>query len=144
MMGFGAAIASCMRKFVTFSGRAPRAEYWWFILFSTVVSLVLEWVHTTFSSIADLVFILPQLAVGWRRMHDLGKTGLWNLSPLLGGIPVLLGMMTGIQFFVYVGGAIALLLALYVLYLTIIRGEVGANEYGDDPYNPTADYSVFE
>ncbi len=145
MMGFGAAIASCMRKFVTFSGRAPRAEYWWFILFTTITSVVFDIIQPVIAAILSLVFVLPTLAAGWRRLHDTGKSGLWNLSPLLGLIPIGIGGAADLKFLVYVGFAIFVGLILYVLVLTLTRGDVGANKYGDDPYGPGShDLSVFD
>ena len=39
-MGFGEAVRSCFDKFLTFSGRARRAEYWWFVLFNILGSII--------------------------------------------------------------------------------------------------------
>lgn len=144
MMGFGTAIKTCMRKFVTFSGRAPRAEYWWFILFTTIIGVILELIDPVIAGVANLVFLLPTLSVGWRRMHDIGKTGLWTLAPLLGLIPIFAGVFAMSEIVMYVGIAIFVVLLLYVLYLTIKRGDSGANEYGDDPYGMGSDASVFD
>ena len=145
MMGFGAAVTTCMRKFVTFSGRAPRAEYWWFFLFTSIISVVFEFINANLAAVVNLVFVLPTLAVSWRRLHDLGKSGMWNLAPLLGVIPLGIGIAAGVSFFLYAGGAIAIVLGLYVFYLTIQSGEIGANEFGEDPYGgPSYDASVFD
>ena len=94
-MNFGQAITICMQKYSTFSGRAKRSEFWWFYLFTVLMS----WGGTlvgaaTFgagdsnadlmSSIISLVFLMPTLAVGSRRLHDIGRSGWWQLLMLTG------------------------------------------------------------
>ena len=144
MMGFGTAIKTCMRKYVKFSGRAPRAEYWWFILFTSILGAICDAINVTLGGLVSLIFLLPTLAVGWRRMHDIGKSGLWNLLPILGAIFLLPGILLEMEYLVYAGAAILLGAFLYVLYLTIKRGDVGANEYGADPYGMGSDPTVFD
>lgn len=87
-MNFGQSIAVCFKKYGVFQGRARRSEYWWFQLFSAIVSCVpyLGW-------IAALGLIVPDLAVTWRRMHDLGRhgaTALLQLIPIVGTIIVII------------------------------------------------------
>ena len=84
-------IKVCLRKYVDFSGRATRAEFWWWVLATTVVGIVLgvadSWIDvladrssfTLFGIIFALVVLLPHLAVSARRLHDIGKTGWWQL-----------------------------------------------------------------
>lgn len=89
-MTFTQAITSCLGKYATFSGRATRSEFWWFYLF--VVLLV--WLATIVSTltflddpdaaqllpnIVNLVFAIPIFAAGSRRLHDIGKSGWWQL-----------------------------------------------------------------
>lgn len=94
-MGFDDAVKICLNKYVDFSGRASRAEYWWFILFGVIVGIVMNclgWLGTAGTVIGGLVnlaFFIPTLAVSWRRMHDIGKGGGWwflNFIPLVGWI----------------------------------------------------------
>ena len=98
-MGFGEAIQSVFSKYATFDGRARRSEYWYFTLFQVLVSVVLIALSATglliFSAI-QLAFILatliPNLAVFWRRMHDIGRSGAYyffNLIPFVGLIILL-------------------------------------------------------
>ena len=74
-----------LKKYVVFSGRASRSEFWWFTLISLIVSIVLQVIGgmmdqgTTISSIYSLAVLLPTLAVGTRRLHDIGRTGWWQL-----------------------------------------------------------------
>lgn len=88
-IGFGDAIKICFTKYITFSGRASRAEYWWWFLFSFLVGTVTSMLNDYLSFAASLVLFIPSLAVAWRRMHDIGKGGGWwfiNFIPVVGFI----------------------------------------------------------
>ncbi|WP_425043256.1 DUF805 domain-containing protein [Primorskyibacter sp. S87] len=105
-MTFGTAVRTCFSKFVTFSGRASRAEYWYFFLFIVIwntIAGIIDWqlftqvsetevdgVKTVVATssqpvqtIAGLIVFLPHLAVAWRRMQDTGRSGLYALLPIL-------------------------------------------------------------
>ncbi|MDD7343550.1 MAG: DUF805 domain-containing protein [Bacteroidales bacterium] len=101
-MGFGEAIKVCFNKYADFSGRASRAEFWWFYLFTFLVSLIT-------CGVACLVFLIPQYAVGARRLHDTGRSG-W--LQLLGLVP-------------FVG--------LILIYWWVLEGDQGTNQYGGKP-----------
>ncbi len=83
------AVKTCFTKYAEFSGRAARPEFWWFALFQFVVLTVLSMVSTALYGIAALGFLLPGLAVGSRRLHDVNKSAwlmlLW-LIPVIGWI----------------------------------------------------------
>ena len=88
-MNFQESIKVCFNKYVDFSGRASRPEYWWFILFvflgNVVLSIVSHWAAVLFL----LGTLLPQLAAASRRLHDTGRSGWWQLIgfiPLIGWI----------------------------------------------------------
>ena len=100
MMSFGDAITNCLsNNYVGFSGRASRSEYWFWVLFTMIVSFVTgimdgfifgsEFGTGTISNIAAVIYFLPGLAVWVRRLHDVGKSGWWILSSIL-ILPVLL------------------------------------------------------
>lgn len=95
-MSFADSIRTCMSKYATFSGRARRSEFWWFSLFLFLVYLVLivldAATHTFLFTIVMLAFVIPSLAVTWRRLHDTGRSGGWffiGLVPFVGGIALL-------------------------------------------------------
>ncbi len=122
---------SAMRKYVQFSGRAPRMEYWMFILVYTIIiifaavvdGVVLGESDTGTGILATIVILghfLPGLAVTIRRLHDIGKSGWWFL----------------IAFIPLIG-------SLILLYFTIKKSEPGTNTYGPNPYG-VADPAVFE
>ena len=94
-MTFSEAISSGFRNYVGFSGRASRSEFWYWILFTVLVSIVTSIVDLgalssnvmPFSSIWSLVTFLPSLAMGVRRLHDTDRSGWWwllSLIPLIG------------------------------------------------------------
>jgi uncharacterized membrane protein YhaH (DUF805 family) len=84
-----AAVKACLQKYADFSGRASRAEFWWFFAFQVGVYIVASLVGGWLYWLALLGLAVPSLAVGARRLHDIGRSGwlmLIVLIPLLGGI----------------------------------------------------------
>ena len=104
-MGFGQAVSTCFSKYATFSGRARRSEFWWWVLFTFILSAIasvldnllgLHVVSTTATSsgvsvnsfgwigaVVGLALLLPSLAVTFRRLHDTGRSGWWWLLSLI-------------------------------------------------------------
>ena len=98
-MNFGQSISTCMSKYAKFSGRASRSEFWWFYLFWVLMYWVVQIVGTAISFFVNpivgswtpglltlvmvLALTLPWLAVSSRRLHDIGKSGWWQLLMLL-------------------------------------------------------------
>ena len=83
-MTFSQAIAACLSKYANLSGRASRPEFWWFFLFQVLTSLGASMVGDWLNGVVVLALLLPGLAVGTRRLHDIGKTGWWQLIMLTG------------------------------------------------------------
>jgi len=98
-----------LKKYATFSGRAQRAEYWYFVLFNTIVTIILMVLDAMFgtldaqtgygllSGLYALAVFIPSLAVSVRRLHDIGKSGWWlliALIPLIGAILLLIWFAT--------------------------------------------------
>lgn len=96
---------SALKKYATFTGRAQRAEYWYFILFYTLIFTglsIIDAITGSFSteagmgllgSLYSLAILIPSLAVGVRRLHDTGRSGWWLLIgfiPLIGAIVLLI------------------------------------------------------
>ncbi|MBK9050037.1 MAG: DUF805 domain-containing protein [Chloroflexi bacterium] len=90
-MTFQGAIRVCLTKYADFTGQASRAEFWWFALFVTLVTAALLYLSEALSSIFLIAVLLPLLAVGARRLHDIGKSGWWLLFLLapVGGLVAL-------------------------------------------------------
>jgi len=76
-------IRTCFSKYVDFSGRATRAEYWWWLLFTFVGLNVVGLLMTPAVYIIVLVGLsLPGIAVAARRLYDVDRSGWWMLVPL--------------------------------------------------------------
>ena len=105
-----------LKQYADFSGRARRQEYWMFFLFNIIVAIVLAVLDTTLGTwgalggLYGLAMLIPGLAVGVRRLHDIGKSG-WML--LIAFIP-LIG-------------------AIWLLILLVTDGTPGSNNYGVNP-----------
>jgi uncharacterized membrane protein YhaH (DUF805 family) len=105
-MNFQAAVATCFSKYATLTGRASRAEYWYFFLFyllANAVSAILDAAlfrgsgFSPLNSITALVLLAPSLAVGVRRLHDTDRSGWWMLLllvPLVGQIILIVWFCT--------------------------------------------------
>jgi uncharacterized membrane protein YhaH (DUF805 family) len=86
-MGFTEAISSFFQKYVTFSGRASRSEFWFAYLFVFIVSVVASVVdlvvrNEIVSSLWNLAVLLPSLAMSSRRLHDINRSGWLQLLAL--------------------------------------------------------------
>ena len=116
-----------LRKYAVFGGRARRKEYWYFVLFNIIISIVLavvDRVTGTFSQeagmgllggIYTLAVLIPGIAVSVRRLHDTNRSGWWILIAL---IPLI--------------GAIVL------LFFMVQDSEPGVNQYGANPKEAAA------
>ena len=126
-MGFAEAIQNCFSKYVTFSGRARRSEFWYFILFTILGSIVIGILESVvfgwslvdpggISGLFDLVVLLPSISVAVRRLHDLDKSGWWWwlwLIPIVGWIILLIWYST--------------------------KGTIGSTRFGPDPFGGDED-----
>ena len=103
-----------LKKYAVFNGRATRSEYWYFVLFNVIISLVFSFIgqaiHFVYlESIYTLAILIPSIAVAVRRMHDVDKSGWFLLIPI------------------------------YNLILACTDGTPGENKYGPDPKRPEFD-----
>ena len=107
-MNFGQSISTCMGKYGTFQGRASRSEYWWFYLFlvllqwgSNIVAAAMfsfgDPMKDILPAIVSIAFFVPAIAAGSRRLHDIGKSGWWQLLlhiPIIGWILLIVWLAT--------------------------------------------------
>lgn len=97
-----------LKNYAKFDGRARRSEFWYFVLFNLIISAVLRYIggaigFNMLESIYSLAVLIPNIAVGIRRMHDIGKSGWFILIPF------------------------------YNIYLFAQDSQPGDNEYGANP-----------
>jgi uncharacterized membrane protein YhaH (DUF805 family) len=129
-MSFQDAIRVCLqRKYGDFSGRARRSEFWFFFLFTAIVSTVGGILDAIFDlrsgsygtgpiqGVLQLALLVPSLAVGARRLHDIGRSGWWQL---IGLIPVV---------------------GWIVLLIFFVQDSHPANQHGPNPKNPGEGYA---
>lgn len=91
-MSFGQSIKTCLSKYADFKGRAGRPEYWWFVLFGSLLVWGAQLIDRSgkLSSLINLAVLLPSVAAATRRLHDTGRSGWWQLLSLtvIGLIPL--------------------------------------------------------
>ncbi len=81
--------AKVFANYAVFTGRARRTEYWMFFLINFIISMVLFLIdykfglHSILRDIYGVIVFLPALAVGARRLHDIGSSGWWQLIGLI-------------------------------------------------------------
>ncbi|MDC0136789.1 DUF805 domain-containing protein [Sulfitobacter sp.] len=105
---FMGALKDGFARFVDFKTRSTRSQYWWFTLWSVIVSIITGIIDVSLGMgdtgpvglLTSLVLFLPSLAVAIRRLHDIGRTGWWMLLvfiPILGWIVLLVFYCTKSQ-----------------------------------------------
>lgn len=130
-LAFYDAMRLIMANYMKFNGRSRRSEYWWFQLFIIGVQLLefLPVIGTPIVSVVVIVFVVPSVAVTTRRLHDINKSGWWQLP---------INFILLFSFYSMVnGGLIALpvfvmIFSLWIYWLTQ-KGDTGSNYYGSDP-----------
>jgi len=112
-MGFTQSVKTCLSKYVVFSGRARRSEYWWFVLFVVLANIGLAILGAVLfgtdpdtgqgsnllNSVFQLAILLPLLAAGWRRLHDTGRPGWYLLLPMAFSVVMMFMLLTGVAVF---------------------------------------------
>ena len=103
-------VISCFNKYFDFETRSSRKEFWYLQLFRILMFLSITYLESLGLSgllfISNFIFLIPEIAVSIRRLHDINKSGWWILLTLtiIGIIPL--------------------------IYFYCIKGDDGANDYG--------------
>jgi uncharacterized membrane protein YhaH (DUF805 family) len=135
-----------LKRYAEFSGRSRRKEFWMFQLLVIIVNVVLWIIESALGLSANmgsygplsLLFLIatliPQIAVGIRRLHDTDRSGWW-VAVLFGLLLLVIGAIL-----TQVSQALGLVLALaycvvVIMFLVfmVLPGTNGPNRYGDDP-----------
>ncbi len=120
-MSFQEAISSGLSRYIDFNTRSSRSEYWFWVLFVILLSIVagvidnLLFGSSILGTLVTLGLLVPGIAVGVRRLHDIDRSGWWYLIAL-----------------------IPLIGALVLIYWFVQPGTPGSNEYGDNPLGDAA------
>lgn len=120
-MSFQEAISSGLSRYIDFNTRSSRSEYWFWVLFVILLSIVAGVIDSIIfdapilRSLVTLGLLIPGIAVGVRRLHDIDRSGWWYLIAL-----------------------IPLIGALVLIYWFVQPGTAGRNEYGDNPLGDAA------
>lgn len=142
-----------LQKFADFTGRAPRAEYWWYTLAVIVVALLISTIESIvglggmfagygpLSLLLMLALLVPGLAVTVRRLHDTNRSGWWVLLPIIPYVLVAIvaggaaasGSMAGLGAAGLLG-LVALVCAIALLVFMALPSTPGDNRYGPNPY----------
>ena len=142
-----------LQRYADFSGRAPRAEYWWYVLGTMIAYLVVMIVESIvgldgtvgpygpLSLILMLGLLVPGLAVTVRRLHDTNRSGWWILIAVipyfilgvLAGGAMASGSM-GAMATAGLLGLVAMVGAIVLLVFMVLPGTKGDNRFGADPY----------
>lgn len=131
------AIRTCLKDkiFVT-GGRAGRAEFWWFTLFTILVRAAMYplnlvgYVAIIFSIVSFLLFIGNYTSLT-RRLHDTNRSIIHCFPLVVGLLLALVGFFTNVRLAVTVGEVLAGATLIYLLVLCALPGTQGPNKYGE-------------
>ena len=137
-MTFIESIKTCFQKYAIFSGRAKRSEYWFFFLFGILTAVCLSILdmaifpkneNGVLGLIFTLVTFIPFISAACRRLHDVNRSGWWQLLPygiMLGSV-----LLTLISETLLVVGIVAAVIAGTVLIFWLASaGENKKNRFG--------------
>lgn len=140
-MRFYHSVRRTFTSYSIFSGRSSRTEYWTFVLFCNLVLLVSACLLVL--SLLPLVIVMtsisiPGLAIGVRRLHDVGRSGWWMIMPILP-----LSTSVAMIYYYLQNDSVATIYAVMCLVGLLLSyfptrwlnsaGHVGSNRYGPDP-----------
>lgn len=132
-------------KYAQFGGRSQRKEFWYFFLFYSLFSIPFGVVDmfligtSILGTIYFLAFLTPSLAVGVRRLHDMGRSGWWMLlytgivlQQLASGIKVS-GRGVNEEAVVAIVFVVAAVCTIVLIVFMVRKSQPGHNRYGPDP-----------
>ena len=145
-MNFKDSVKTCLKeKYFNFSDRASRSEFWFFYLFTIIVYAILFFLVATISikflwafGIFILGIIIPALAVTFRRLHDINKSGWYFFLPFpFELIERLIERNSGSTGISLIFTFITLGLYIYLLFLYCKEGDKKSNRFGKNIYKNT-------
>ena len=147
-MGFGDAVSSCFLNFANFQGRARRSEFWYSMLFFTILNIVYSLIERSLlggmsflTGAIRLPVIIASLSVTVRRLHDTSKSGYWVMAPIVSFVMIFLGLLAGLsqnandvaETLVVLGVLFGICSSILLIIFFCIDSVPGTNQYGFDP-----------
>ena len=136
-MDFQKSVKTCFQKYATFSGRASRSEFWYFWLFNyaiyailTIIALNISFKFFWFLGVFFLVNFIPYIAVTARRLHDVNKSGWFQILPLPFSFLDRLLERTSQEGLSIIFTFITLGLYIYLIVLWCTKGDKKNNRFG--------------
>lgn len=140
------AVRTVFAKYAVFTGRAGRAEFWWWYAFTVMIDAVMQALQrlagggvaglgiSIFSAGLTLALFIPTLAVTWRRLHDTNRSGWWAVGFMVA--EVALGFFVLFAAIISAGlllVAVPAMLAVVLWWIVLLvqRGTPGPNRYGN-------------
>ena len=159
--GFVECVRHVFSNYATFRGRARRPEFWWFVLFLFIGNTLCSFLDAALFGgastvsvpggtdveggpiglVFSLVTLLPTIAVTARRLHDVGRSGWWQVAPYLGIVLIVFGgvglmlledtpNVTDGSIVFLLGALLSVGLAIALLVFLVKRGDPGPNRFG--------------
>ena len=140
-MEFKEAVRTCLtQKYCRFKGRASRAEFWWFSLFTLLLNMVVALAGAVAPGLVSIIsaglglwLVLPTVSVATRRLHDRNLSGWWQVLPVPLALPGLLGAATDTTWLLVAAGLASGLASIWLLVIYALKGTPGPNRFGPDP-----------
>lgn len=150
-VGFIEAMKLAFKKSLTFKGRARRSEYWWAQLGFVIIMLLLSWIPVV-GKLAAIYISIASYALGFRRLHDTGRSGWWIGGSLIAGC-ILLGILIataglaflqgdtsqvanmgmGVTALLIIGYIAIMVVGLVIFIFSLLDSHPEANKYGESP-----------
>jgi uncharacterized membrane protein YhaH (DUF805 family) len=147
---------NAFRHCFDFKGRTSRKDYWMFVLFNFVITIVLDFLPDSleiFSSLYVVIIIIPYLSIEVRRLHDVNKSGwlvaiqsILSILTLICGLIILIDLIPGGQsifafqnfnkispYHLMILSLLTLIFGIYIFILKVKKGDEGENKYGFNP-----------
>lgn len=152
-IGFVEAIRLGFQRYIDFSGRSTRAEFWWWTLFCMLAIMIAALLNDmlglpssedggVLDGVVSLILLIPTLAVGARRLHDIGRSGWWQLAPYGLALAVILltlvmvgGVGTGgVMLGLMIGAVASIVLIAILIFWWVKPSQPGTNRFGPNPF----------
>jgi len=125
------------KHYVDFNGRVGRSQFWYYVLVVVILGIAVAIVASItvrlLSTLFSLALLLPNLGMGVRRLHDIGKPWHYVLLPLIPAVLSGIFVMMFLWPLAWICSLLAIAAAVLLIYWYAQPGEAGSNSYGPPP-----------